>query len=216
MHGDAVGTDERRAALTRQAAGGDAVALKLLLTESHGRLCAHLSQRIPGVLRRTIDPEDIVQEAEIEVFCCIDAFEPRGPNSFYRWLATIALSRLRDAIRGERAAKRGGGARVLTGAGPSIEDSTVALVDMLAGPDHTPSQSVARGEAIEAVETALSEIPEHYRRAIRLVRIEGRTVAEAAAQMGCTERAVHGLCRRGLEQLQDRLRSASRFFSRAD
>lgn len=206
------GDDERTLAEIQRAVAGDAVALKLLLTESYPRVCERIARKIPTDLRRVVDAEDIVQEAEIEIFRCIETFQVRGPNSFYRWFATISTSRLRDAARRERAAKRGG----LRTANPNrkrIEDSTISLMDMLAGPDHTPSRSMARGEAIEAVETALARIPEHYRRAIRLVHIEGRPVAEAAAQMGRTDRAIHGLCRRGLEQLHEQLRSASRFFS---
>ena len=41
--------------------------------------------------------------------------------------------------------------------------------------------------------TALQTLPEHYRQAVGLVCLEGRPVAEAAALMGKTQRAVHGL-----------------------
>lgn len=211
MDSGAIEAEQREVALTQRAATGDAVALKLLLTETYPRVCTHLSARIPADLRRIVDPEDIVQEAEIDVFRRIEVFEPRGPNSFYRWFATIAVSRLRDAIRWDRAAKRGGGALASNQTRRSIEDSTIALLDLLAAPGNTPSQSVARGEAIRAVGAALGEIPEDHRQAVQLVHLEGRPVAEAAAQMGRTERAIHGLCRRGLRHLQERLQSASRF-----
>jgi DNA-directed RNA polymerase specialized sigma24 family protein len=40
------------------------------------------------------------------------------------------------------------------------------------------------------------------------------SVAETAARMSRTERAVHMLCHRGLEQLRDVLGRSSRFFTR--
>ena len=199
--------------LARRAANGDMVALKLLLTESRRHLCERMSRRIPADLRPRFDVEDIVQEAHIEVFRNIDSFEPRGPDSFARWVATIALNRLRSAIRRQRALKRGGEHTGGVPTGWSIEDSTIALLDTLAGPDHTPSRSVARLEAIEAVQAALAELPADCQRAVWLVHIEGRSVKAAATKMGRSERAIHGLCRRGLGLLRDRLRNATRFLS---
>ena len=38
-------------------------------------------------------------------------------------------------------------------------------------------------------------------------------VKNAAAEMGKSERAVHGLCRRGMSLLRDRLGSATRFLT---
>lgn len=159
--------------------------------------------------------EDVVQQAHIEVFRRIAGFEWRGPDSFYRWLATIALSRLRNAIRHQTSIKRGGG---WTPVGPfagNFEESAVELLDLLAGPDETPSRCVARSEAALAVRSALAELPEDNRRALWLVHFEGCSAKAAAAQMGRTERAVHGLCHRGLKLLRSHLRSATRFLSSA-
>ena len=199
--------------LIRQAVGGDSAALDFLLAEIHPRLCSNISRRISARFRRIIDAEDVVQETKIVVCRRIGSFKPGGPDSFYRWVATIALSQLRDAIKRQRTVKRGGGTSHVEGRARRIEDSTIALLDKVAGRGDTPSRSVARGEAVQAVEAALGELPAHYRQAVRLVHIEGRAVAEVAAEMGITRRAVNGLCRRGLKQLQVRLQSASRFLS---
>jgi len=205
--------DNRDDDLVRRAVEGDAVALKVLLTSSRTLVCDRISSRIPVELARVIDAEDIVQAAHVEVFRRIGDFELRGPNSFSRWVTAIAVSRLRNAIKQQRAAKRGGRQFAIGPITRRIEDSTIALLDMLAAPGKTPSRCVARREAVDAVHVALADLPESYRRAVWLVHIEGRKAAEAAAQMGRTERAVHGLCRRGRKLLQERLESASRFFS---
>ena len=199
--------------LVRRAVGGDTLALKLLLTDSRDRLCQHLSNRLPPDLHPSLDVEDVVQETLTDVFRRIGTFEAREPGSFYRWVATIGLNRLRDAIRRERAGKRGGGNWGVATARRSVEDSSIVLLETLGGTGRTPSRGVARAEAAAAVQDALQQLPERYRRAIWLVHIDGQPVREAAATMGRSERAIHGLCRRGLKLLEGELGSATRFLS---
>ncbi len=52
---------------------------------------------------------------------------------------------------------------------------------------------------------ALERLPPDYRTAIRLVRLEGLKIHEAAAQMNRTPNAVMHLLGRALKQLQDSL-----------
>src|SRR5262245_28404320 len=122
--------------LIQKAVAGDAAALKVLLTSYHSRLREPVSARIPATLRGSIEADDILQEAYVEVFRRIDSFELRGDDAFFRWLATIALSKLRSAIRRRRAAKRGGDRREAAPAIRTLEDSMVAFLDVLAAPGH--------------------------------------------------------------------------------
>lgn len=205
-------TDEGHLELVRLAVAGDLAALRLLLTEYRPRLRAYLAARIPDGLNQAIDPDDIAQEAYVRVFRHIDHFEQREPNSFFLWLATIAMNCLRDTMRQHQAVKRGGG-RDVARTGKGFDESTIALLNALAGPGKTPSRTMARGEAVDAVHAALEKISEDQRRAVWLVHIEGRAVVEAAAAMGRSERAVHGLCRRGLKQLQQKLGAPGDYLS---
>lgn len=205
-------TDSDTPGLVERAVQGETAALMLLLTSSHRWLCDHISRRVPAALRSTIDAEDIVQEAHIEAFRRIGQFKPRGRGSFDRWILTVALTRLRNAIRRHRAAKRGGAVAVRPG-DERLDDSTYALWNKLAGPRHTPSRSVARREAIQAVRRAIEELPERYRQVVWMMHIRGETVREVAQQIGRTERAVHGLSRRGLKLLAQRLQPGGEFLS---
>ncbi len=207
------GADNATDELVVKAVAGQATALKLLLIESRDLLCKDIAGRVPADLRGVLDVDDVVQEAHIEVFRRIAKFVPRGPNSFYRWVSAIALSRLRNAIKWQRAAKRGGRWRAAEFRTRQVQDSTIALLDKLAGRDRTPSHYAARTEAVRAVQVAMADLPEQYRDALWLVHIEGRPVRAAAATLGRTERAVHGLCRRGMDLLRERLQSATRFLS---
>ena len=199
--------------LVERAVGGDDVALKVLLAETRARLCRFLSLKIPPELTRLLDPDDIVQETHVEVFRRIRAFQPHGLDSFFRWTATIALNRVRNALAMHRAQKRGGGRMIFSPPSRNVADSMVALLDMLAGPGKTPSRTLARMEAASAVKAALEELPTQHREAVWLVHIEGQSAVEAAAKLGKTDQAVRGLCRRGLKLLEQHLQSASKFLS---
>lgn len=189
------------------AVSGDSIALKTLLLLVDPVLRGWLLRRIPPFLTRVLDPEDIIQETYVDVFRRIGSFEHRGSGSFPRWVAAIAGNRLRNGLRRMRANKRGGG-RESPSRPANIDDSTVALFDLLAGPDKTPSRVLARVEVLQAMKDGLATLPDRYRDALQCVYLEGWTAAEAASRLGCTERAVHGLCRRGLRLLESRMQVA--------
>lgn len=195
----------REEALIAQAVGGDDAALKVLLTRHHERLCRLVSAKLSQPLRRLIDPEDIVQDAEIHAFQRIASFQPRGPDSFFRWIAAIALNRIRNVWRQHRTAKRDLLNEVANQPAPGLADSALNLLDMLLGPLDTPSHCMARTEALAAVERAISALPERYGQAVWLVHMRGMSVAAVAERMGRSDRAVHALCRRGLSLLKEEL-----------
>lgn len=205
------GTDQYTEHANRIATG-DQAALTLLLTEMRPQLRSTLAKRMPIWLQRLVDPDDIIQIAYVDVFRRIGTSAgPRTPDTFPRWITAVALNRLRDAIREETAAKRGGHN------GPAIqraiEDSTIMLLDRIAGPGHTPSWSVARQEIVKAVHEAVQVLPTRYRQVIWIVYIQGGSAKQAAEAMRKSERAIHGLCRRGLKLLESELRQRTGLLS---
>jgi len=197
--------------LDGRAAAGDTHALEQLLLLYHDRLSASISRRLPARLRGTVATEDIVQDTYIRVFRRISTFTPKGPESFYRWLLTIARNRLIDVQRRHGAAKRGDGA---AGArSPDYASSMVQLLELVAVDDRTPSRSAARHEGILAVQVALAGLKDDYRQAIEMRHIQGLSVAQTAAKLGRTERAVQMLCQRGLKRLKAALGRSSDFLS---
>src|SRR5262245_41399988 len=95
--------------MVRAAVAGDKAALTVLLTRAQPALRARISREIPADLQGTIVVDDIVQQALVGAFRDIRRFEPRGSRAFERWLTTIALHALRNAIKANRRKKRGGG-----------------------------------------------------------------------------------------------------------
>jgi RNA polymerase sigma factor (sigma-70 family) len=203
-----MGRSHHQHALTCRAAAGDENALTVLLTQSRDRLRDRITRRTPAWLSRLVDAEDVVQDTHVEAFRQIRTFEPHDSTSFDRWLAVIAVRRLRACIQHYRALKRGGGLDRIS-ADWRLGDSSLGLWDTLVGPGRTPSRSAARHEVIATVRVALDALPAHYRKAVWIVHMEGRPARDAADEMGRTERAIHGLCRRGLAQMRKHLQSVA-------
>ncbi|MHC4064236.1 MAG: RNA polymerase sigma factor [Planctomycetota bacterium] len=200
--------------LIARAVAGDAFALERLLLAYYDRLCRRVARKLPVRLRGTVAAEDILQQTFVEAFQGIGSFRPQGKWAFYRWLVTIADHRLQDAVKAQRAAKRGGGRADADQAAKPALESTDELIELLAGPHHTPSQSAARHEAVGAVQVALASLKADHRRALELRYFQGLPAAEVAKAMNRTPHAVHNLCHRGLKELRAVLGRSSQFFTR--
>jgi len=171
------------------ARAGDRVALEDLYTRHQGRLLQVIRARMPAHLARRVAPEDVLQETLLESSRKIDAFEPRGPSSFYRWLVAIARFKLSEAARAQRADKR---ARERPLEQPVLAEQTSA------------SGRAMRGEQRLELHAALAALPERQAEAVRLRYLEGRTLAETAAALEASEPAVKALVSRGLMALATR------------
>lgn len=197
-----------------RAIAGDVVALNRLLLDSYRRLHARILKKIPARLQTLVAPEDIIQESLAEAYRSIKQFRPTGDDSFFRWLAVIADHRLVDAIRAQRAAKRGGDRTPLSPADRGVS-SVATLIDLLAVSEHTPSRSARGHEAGAAIQVALASLSPDYRKALQLRYLESLPVAAVAARMGRTESAIHKLCSRALLDLRSAMGEAAQYLSRA-
>jgi len=87
------------------------------------------------------------------------------------------------------------------------------MLEMLGTHSRTPSREARLHEAVAAVQTALENLDEDNREALRLRYLEGFSAAEAAERMGRSERVIHMLCTRGLQALREELGDLSRFLT---
>src|SRR4051812_27269425 len=94
--------------LVRAAASGDVVAMQRLLHRHRSRILAYAASRIPPHLRRLIDPNDILQDTWLEVFRRLNSFRATDASSAYRWMLTIARSRLINVVKKYQRTKHGG------------------------------------------------------------------------------------------------------------
>ena len=168
--------EEQLAAWMRAACDGDGRAQAWLLTALAPRLRAYFR----GKGRPVDHAEDLVQETLIAIHTKRALYDPAQP--LLPWVFAIARFRLVDAWR--RNGRRG---------------TPVPL-------DQAPEEALAAEElepadASRDLATLLQRLPEKQRRSIQLVKLEERSVAEAAALCGWSESDVKVSAHRGLKAL---------------
>ena len=197
----------------RQASSGDASAVEKLLWAHQGRLYGYAKRKIGPDWKERIDPDDLLQEAYIAIVGGIGGFTYRDEDSFYAWATRIIDHRFIDLVRRMRRRKRDA-LREVTGRSPRASGSrhesflTNKLKD-----GSTPSRSMRRDEAVSALMTGIASLPPAYRIVIQRYCLAGEPLAAVAKSLGRSEDAVRRMASRAVEQLREKLRDASRFFS---
>jgi RNA polymerase sigma-70 factor (subfamily 1) len=204
-------TDQEREKLLEKARAGDTGSLAALLEDLTPELRRRVAAKMDGPWRSLIDEDDILQVTFIEACTRLEKFTGGGASGFLAWLSRMADNNRIDAVRSLEGAKRPGPSKRVHAA--ANEDSAVALIELMGGTSHTPSRSVARGEARRFLEDALATLPVEYERVIRLYDLKGKSAGEVGAEMGRSEGAVYMLRARAHERLREALGSGSRFFS---
>jgi RNA polymerase sigma-70 factor (ECF subfamily) len=167
-------------ALFLRGLGGDAGAHRQFLAKT----AAHLRAWYRGRLRHAPDDaEDLVQETLIAIHTRRDAYDPAYPVT--AWIYAIARYRLIDHWR--RHKRRGPPV--------AIEDAPEEADGMFTRAEDEAS------DARRDVTRLLMRLPQKQRDAIRLVKLEGISVRDAAAQTGLSESDVKVSAHRGLKTL---------------
>jgi RNA polymerase sigma-70 factor (ECF subfamily) len=200
--------------LVQRAIAGDRFALEGLFLTHFSTLAGRIGTRLPQRLRAAVSVDDILQQTFVRAYQQIRHFEPRTQSSFLAWMSVIAMNCLRDAVKEATRRKRGGSLHRLPIQPGQQTDSIRSLLEQLADPGDSPSQSAARHEAIRAIHVALAGLPCDQRWAIRLHCLQGKSLDEVARQMGRTSNAVRGLVYRAKNNLRATLDRTSKWFTR--
>ena len=161
-----------------------AVALPRLLEEHGGRLYG-LALKLCG---HAADAEELVQDIFLIALKKWHQFQ--GDSSPTTWLYTIAA---RACIRSRR--KRAGEPRTIE----SLAELLPAAEDRIPDPAsfEGPLEAQLQRESREAVESAIAELPVHYRMPLVLKEIVELPIAEVAAILGLKEATVKTRVHRG-------------------
>jgi RNA polymerase sigma-70 factor (ECF subfamily) len=182
-----------RADMERLAAGQDAALNDLM--ERHAVPVFHFLCRMVG---NEDDANDLAQETFVRVFRARASFRPN--EKFSTWLFTIAANLARNHFRWR--------SRHPT---ISLETETGETEQTLGGTlpanDPAPNEQALAAERAAAVRTAVGKLPEDLREAIVLCEWEELSVAEAAAILETTPKAVESRLYRARQILRERLKS---------
>src|SRR5262245_10322172 len=182
--------------LVDHAAAGDRTALDQLFERSVPRLRRLLALKAGSALQQG-ELDDLVQEAYLEATRQFADYTYQGPDSFFRWLAAVALHRLANLQRMASAHKRDRRRERPLEAG-STTASALPVAD--AGPG--PRTVVVGGAAQERLDRALEQLGETDREVITLARLQGLSLLEVAERMGRTRNAIALLLSRALRKLK--------------
>ncbi len=150
------------------------------------------------VMRYVKDPSeamDVAQEAFLKAYRAMATF--RGDSAFYTWLYRIAINTAKNHLV---AAKRRPVDFELDLQDPDQYELSNRLKDI-----DTPEGLLLSNEIREAVEDAISGLPEDLRTAILLREIEGMSYEEIAQAMTCPVGTVRSRIFRAREAIDKRL-----------
>src|SRR5215217_6395827 len=172
-------TEKRLRGLMLATLDGDATAYRMLLTDLSRYLRPWFARRLSAA--HASHAEDLVQETLLAIHTRRMTYDRTRP--FTAWLHAVAHHKFVDHVR--RHAIR----------------PTVPLEDD--APVFASDDSASAADRHD-VETVLKSVPERTSDLIRQTRIEGATVAEAAARHGMTETAAKVSIHRGLKTLMEK------------
>lgn len=183
------------------AATGDREALDQLFARCQPRLRRLLALK-GGSALRDADLDDLLQEAWLAATRQFADYTYQGPDSFFRWLATVALHRLANLQRMAGAEKRDRRReRPLQGDGSTLVPGAVHPAD--AGPG--PRTMAFGAEAQQRIERALARLGDGDREVILLARVQGLPLQEIADRLQRTRNATALLLSRALRKLKAEL-----------
>jgi len=182
---------------------GDREALDVLFARVRPRLERLLAPRASALLLEKTELDDLVQEACVEAVKLLPTFVHQGPDSFFRWLSTLALHKLHNLRRTSRADKRDP-RREQPLAGPASETPGGRVAEP-GQPGPGPRTLAAAGEGIDQLFAALRDLADGEREIITMARIEGLSLSDIAARTGRTRNAVALALSRALRKLRARL-----------
>jgi len=181
--------------LLEKAKAGDEAALSRAFEKYQRRLAVLVHFKLSPRAREFSEVEDVVQETCLRAFRDIDRFSYQSPGSFLHWLSSIADHVIIDRVRYRRRERRAG------------DEVPFRSASNPAGPEpadtRTPSRLFAQQEAVERLLARLMALPDDYRQAILLAKIEGLSTAEMAERLGKSREAVALLVYRAVKRFRE-------------
>ena len=178
--------------LIDRAHSGDREAFDALARRHRSHLDSVIQRKLGKKLRTHLTVEDAAQETLFRAFKSLPQFEWRScdgsTDPFFRWLCGIAGRVILEGAKRQRRAT------------PIALDFEVADDGVV-----SPARELARQERRACFDTALDGLSVDQQEVLRLVRLEGLSVKEAARRTGRSPNAVSQLILRALRRLRERI-----------
>jgi len=190
---DTANTEAQDRADMARLVGGHAAALNALM-DRHAPAVFHFLCRMLG---NEDDANDLAQETFVRVYRACESYKPE--QRFSTWLFTIAANLARNQLRWRSR-------HPSVSLDAASETTGQTLADTLPDASATPRQATEAAERAEAVRAAVQALPDEMREAIVLCEWDDLTVAEAAAVLQTTPKAVELRLYRARQLLREKLK----------
>jgi RNA polymerase sigma-70 factor (ECF subfamily) len=185
--------------LVLQAKTGDKVAAENLFAQFRGYLLLIANQEVGQDLQGKFGASDFVQETMLIAYRMFPQFRGETVEELKGWLRQILRNDLhRVRTKFSKSRKREIGREL------AWDDS-----EAFANPvdqQLTPQSNALVNEEARMLESAMAQLPENYRTAIRLREWEELSYPEIGRKMGTTEEAARKLCVRAMAKLEAALK----------
>jgi len=189
--------------LARRALDDDPHAFTELVRRLHGRLELWISIRMGPLLRSRLTEDDVLQETLLQAHRSLGSFRDQGPDSFRRWMFSVAENRLRDLHKYHSAQKRDPGRMVDIRPRDASERD---LLQRISAGDRSPSSAAHGGELIARLRQHIDALDEELREVLVMRAIEECTFPEIAERTGRALTTAKGLYARALTRLAEEVR----------
>lgn len=183
---------------------GDREALAEALSLHRERLLKHVARKLDRVpvMRRVIDPADVVQSIYFEAVRDLPHYVARaGELDLYVWFVGLARRQLGSFYESYLDAKK----RNLRGQQALPADAGDLLVDRAAD----PTDRAIANEAVQQLEACVARLAPLDRQIVRMAGLEMRPLREVAEQIGISEDAAAQRISRARKRLRVLLGSAA-------
>jgi RNA polymerase sigma factor (sigma-70 family) len=162
--------------------------------------------RLRSFIRKRVldigDAEDVLQDVFFEL---TEAYRMMKPvEQVTAWLYRVARNRITDLFRRKKPASL---------SEPVDEDGSHDLEDLLPSPDAGPDAVYARNVLLEALDEALSELPEEQREVFVAHELLGRSFKEMSEETGTSMNTLLSRKRYAVLHLRERLQEMKQDFA---
>jgi RNA polymerase sigma-70 factor, ECF subfamily len=160
-----------------------------------------ITGKLDDVLQGKVDLSGVVQQTIWEAFKTCKDWDKLTSTQRISWLKSALKNNLIDEIRKATAHKCD--VTREQSIYQAIDSSHRGLEKILLANQLTPPNAAEKQEQIRILAEKIEQLPEDQRQAIRLHHLEEKNLAQTAAIMGKSDRAIAGLLRRGLKKLRE-------------
>jgi RNA polymerase sigma-70 factor, ECF subfamily len=197
--------DDPASDLLARVRSGTEGALHEFFRQHEQRLLRMIELRIEPVLRRRLDPSDVLQEAWIEIARRAPEWRRQDALPLHVWMRLITAQALLQLQRHHLAAHKRDALREVPEPASRISVSAAGVAEAFLASATSPSQAAVRDELRARVLAALEALGDLDREIVTLRHIEELTNQEIAAELGIEPKAASKRYLRALERLRPAL-----------